>query len=323
MEFNDSTIKKFNVNNLEEETFGSGNVIERDDDFSGFGMMARFDKMASNKNAYVLIYEKKLKVPIKFTFNEDNLQEKEKILENLIDPEEREQAVFKESEDPEDPIKASLEVPYFSIQKHVPSHLNSEIREDNFQFMLEQHVYSKEFLSFVTGVCNFPDIPDFKPSELEDKIYKGTDVPGEMKGVLSQVLEMQLNLYMDIVSRTSDNEGADVFVANMMKIISICPEISFHIFQKYVFNQPDKMIGLIIGCPEQKIRFNTVCLLTHLMIVIINFFKVDMTEELPRTQVSNFPIFQKFDFFRTSSQKNRLRRFPRASVNQSSVSLIN
>ena len=279
MEFNDSSIRKFNVNNLEEETFGSGNTIERDDDF-GFGMMANFGKMASNKNAYVLVYEKKTKVPIKFTFNEDNLKEKDTILKNLIDKEQREKALFKETEDPEDPIKASLEVPYFSIQKHVPSHLNTEIREDNFQFMLEQHVYSKEFLNFVTGICNFPDIPDFKPNELEDKLYKG-EVPGSTKAVLSKVLEMQLNLYMDIVSRTSDNEGPQIFASNMMKIISICPEISYSIFKKYVFNQPEKIISLIVGCQEQKVRFSTVCLITHLMIVVINHFKVDMSEELP------------------------------------------
>lgn len=283
IEFNDSLIKKFNINNLEEECFGSGgNATQSAFQNTEYGFLADFDKMANNKNAYVLVYEKKKKVPIKFTFNQDNLKEKDAILTQLIDPEQRDSAVWAESTDPEDPIRASLEVPYFSIRKYLPKQLHSEIREDNFQFMLEQHVYSKEFLNFVAEVCNFPNIPQFKPSSLPERIYRGEPIDEETKATLLQVLEMQINLYFDIVSRTTDNEVSDNIVWNMMRILSIVPEHSYEFLMNHVIRKMDKVIGLVIACPEQKIRFNTICLVTHAMIVVMNHFQLDMSENIPQ-----------------------------------------
>ena len=65
LEFNDSSISKFNVENLEEECFGGvSNEKERG------GMMFSWGRGEKCKNAYMLVYERKIKKPMKIVITD-------------------------------------------------------------------------------------------------------------------------------------------------------------------------------------------------------------------------------------------------------------
>lgn len=70
LEFNDSDIRSFKVEDIESECFGEGNTIEKDNDLDFYNLGSKF---SSNKNAYILVYEKKEKTPLKLIFDEENL----------------------------------------------------------------------------------------------------------------------------------------------------------------------------------------------------------------------------------------------------------
>ena len=68
LEFNDSVIKEFNINLFEKECFGA-EIIDSDDtwDMNNYSNeIGGFPKQS--KSAYVLVYEKVKKIPIKLAF---------------------------------------------------------------------------------------------------------------------------------------------------------------------------------------------------------------------------------------------------------------
>lgn len=138
LEFNDSRITDFDLKNFEECCFGSGNGNDNDMEFDI--LTNKFEKLNNNKSAYILVYEKKQKEELKFTFDKDNLDEKQHIIDNLLK---------KESLDPEisDPNNNSMEltVKFDDMKKYMPPKYISEIIEDNFKFQMEQQIYTKEF----------------------------------------------------------------------------------------------------------------------------------------------------------------------------------
>ena len=91
-EFNDSTISKFDISNLENETFG-GSYEDFDNNFNNRNFMnGRGWVKEKNKNAYMLIYERNVKSPIIKVVNNKNLKKK-----NLIEfNEDEENKILKE-----------------------------------------------------------------------------------------------------------------------------------------------------------------------------------------------------------------------------------
>lgn len=64
LEFNDSRVRDFSIKNIENECFG-GHNSDWDDGSFNFGWFRSRD---NSKNAYILVYEKKIKDPIELIF---------------------------------------------------------------------------------------------------------------------------------------------------------------------------------------------------------------------------------------------------------------
>lgn len=64
LEFNDSSIREFATKNIENECFGGYNADQEDNSFN-FGWFKNKD---NSKNAYILVYEKKVKQPLQLVF---------------------------------------------------------------------------------------------------------------------------------------------------------------------------------------------------------------------------------------------------------------
>ena len=171
-----------------------------DDDFD-MGRFGMFDSLStSGRSAYILVYEKKKKTDLMFEFSQEQIHLKEKLIQDLVADEDKERVVVSEVED-----KTQVRIPYYGLKPFIPQELDSEINEDNFKFLIEQQVYSKEFLGFITKISNFPQLPEFDPLLLPNRIYKN-QIPQKFKDLLMKVLKMQMNLFHTILSKSEEND---------------------------------------------------------------------------------------------------------------------
>lgn len=206
MEYNDTVIREFSLNNLEEECFGSGGPGATSTNTEEFDLWDTGNKLGTNwgtssgRSAYILVYEKKKKSPITLEFNKDNIDQKEAIIKSFVMEEERDKIQEKTIEE-----VTTLTVPYYGVKKYVPQELDREIQEDNYRFLMEQHVYSKEFLNFICKVSAFPQLGDFNPKTLEGRMISNK-IPQRMKDLLASMYNIQTVLFQAIVARTEDNE---------------------------------------------------------------------------------------------------------------------
>jgi hypothetical protein len=138
LEFNDSRITEFDLKNFDEACFGSG--TGNDSNHDEFDTMAnKFERLNSNKSAYILVYERKEKSNLKFQFNEENIDQKADIINNLLKKENLDPSVLTDDKNME------LEIKFNDIKAYMPAKYYNEILEDNFKFQMEQQIYTKEF----------------------------------------------------------------------------------------------------------------------------------------------------------------------------------
>lgn len=201
VEFNDSTIKHFKLSDLEEECFGSKEekTVKFDDDFEGFLGATQGFKGGMDKCAYILVYDKVKKSPVTFEFNQTNITEKDLILSNLQEGK-ASQAVFEEHEDG----TSTLKVGFYDLKPYAPPKLEKLVRDDNFQLLIEQHVFSKDFLNFISKVSDIPNVPEFNPFDLPDRIYQHPVDP-QTKDTLVALLNTNLNFLFDVFSKADDS----------------------------------------------------------------------------------------------------------------------
>ena len=64
-----------------------------------------------------------------------------------------------------------------------------------------------------------------------------------------------------------------------MKIISVCPEYSSELVRHHIFEKLPGLLSILIECPDHSIRRLTGEILTHLLIVHINYFDLELNAE--------------------------------------------
>lgn len=201
MEFNDSRVCNFKLSDLEEECFGS----KEDNRFSRFDndyetlLSGKGAKFSIDKCAYILVYEKVQKKPISITFTPENMHEKETVLSHI-----KPGVDISKVEKLEDGSE-KMQLGFYDFDSYMSPTLSEEIKQDNFKFSIEQHVYSKEFLNFMASITEFKEIGDFNPFMLPDKIYKDP-IADELKKALKQSLDSNLRFLMDVFTKTEDSQ---------------------------------------------------------------------------------------------------------------------
>jgi hypothetical protein len=98
-----------------------------------------------------------------------------------------------------------LQIDFYDLKAYVPPKLQNLIKDDNFKFSIEQHVYSKEFLNFICNLSEFKELGDFNPYALPTKIYT-QPVDPEFKAMLGSCLDANLLFLMDVFTKTEDNQ---------------------------------------------------------------------------------------------------------------------
>lgn len=306
LEFNDESIRPFNFSDLEAECFGEGSTIEKDEfDFHSIG--SRFDKTLNNKNAYILIYEKKEKTPVQFVFTKDNLKEKEKIINTLIKEDHIER--IKEIRDEKNEVDI-IEVDYYGIKKFVPDNLLSEVKKDNFRFTIEQYVYSFDFLSFLVNSLDFSFIPEFNPKKLRGRIFRGKDkATVEQIELMKRSVNVLFEIITGILTKMNEHPIIPKCINLVMRMVSYNPQLSLFFLTK-LEHAYKEVVGLLMTATEDQLREKLSDLLSHIVLVYSSYYKVELSEGKSK-RLAGFlnKTLQIFDVKKKSLSYKKLRGF--------------
>lgn len=165
----------------------------------------RGGKFNIDKCAYILVYEKTEKRPITFHFTKDNLSEKEKIMKTIKE-DKVDQAVFKEVSDGQ----YELTVGFYDLNPYLPQKLSTAVNNDNFKFLIEQHVYSKDFLTFMCKLTDYQELKDFVPQKLPKRLYTEPLDP-KVKEAMFKCLECTLQFALDVFAKIEEPEVVYTF----------------------------------------------------------------------------------------------------------------
>ena len=144
MEFNDSTVRDFQLSKLKEECFGGDSSGSG---FGGFGLSS-FDGWGLGgggygKSGYMLFYERREKKPLKLLAKDgivaQTKEEKEEVKDAKPDEQEADQYIMVD-------YQAGV------IASEPPNRIFQKVLEDNRKFGFENEIYSAEFFDFVLGI---------------------------------------------------------------------------------------------------------------------------------------------------------------------------
>lgn len=279
MEFNDSRVCNFKLSDLEEECFGSkeDNRFSRfDNDYESL-LSGKGAKFSIDKCAYILVYEKVQKKPISITFTPDNMHEKETVLSNI-----KPGVDLSKVEILEDGSE-KMELGFYDFNSYMSPDLSNEIKQDNFKFTIEQHVYSKEFLNFMAGVSEYKEIGEFNPFMLPDKIYR-EPIADNLKQAMKDSLTANLRFLMDVFTKTEDsqvnkiNQVVTKYSDNICKLLSVCHEEAMPILRNMILPHIQSIVGVLVDCPEAPVRKSISDVIGHSILVALNSTGIEISE---------------------------------------------
>jgi ubiquitin carboxyl-terminal hydrolase 34 len=172
LKFNDSRISKFNIEKLEEECFG-GKMEQNGED--GFNFRSMNDSIQS---AYMLIYERRIKSPLKLivpTPDETNssnanivsykeeetlaIKKEYNLLQYVGKPqyEEMYKSVYSNIFYESSKNEYYIYKPFYNVERLIPKSYYLEIVEDNSQFIKQQNISDEHFMAFFDSVINVLD----------------------------------------------------------------------------------------------------------------------------------------------------------------------
>ena len=181
LKFNDSHISVFDINDIEKECYGGASKA-----FSGYNY-------ENFQNAYMLIYERKKKTPIRLRYDENEIKEicdLEKEQKNIIninnenkasikkmynlakkDTKIDEQNLYEKIFNDQDKKEYYKYIPFYSIEKCVPKYIYDQIKEKNEQLHKlinsenENDNHQKDYYEILINNINISEFNIFKFNE--------------------------------------------------------------------------------------------------------------------------------------------------------------
>ena len=200
LEFNDSNIRDFDQKNIDSECFGGSSSSDGADDGWGWSRGGR----DNSKNAYILVYERKIKDPIKLVVGDEN--EKKEVNTLLKAANETDQLVITDDK---------IEIDFNNLKKFIPKRIYKMVWEDNHKFMLERHLYCDDFFRFIKDIVQSVKTPSLlyidntNPQQSTIKymlIYdKWQQVETQTQELYVSVIKILVKLILEILARAHDN----------------------------------------------------------------------------------------------------------------------
>jgi Ubiquitin carboxyl-terminal hydrolase len=189
MEFNDSTVKNFNFEKLKEECYGQdGAATGGGSDSWGFGG-------SYGKSAYMLIYERREKKPIK-----------------ILVPQEEAKALIAEGQDVKHDAKRDEYFTLLDYKRGVetidPSQIYRQVAEDNQKFEFDNDIYSQEFFEFIRSIL----------LSVKDSLTQrqDTELMAQVKG---KALQVGKRTIMDLLAKCYHNAAIKQMVEVVIDIM--------------------------------------------------------------------------------------------------------
>lgn len=284
--FDDGHVSEFKMENFDEECFGSNSNTNKEE--YGHSLYEMADTFAgASKSAYILVYDKIKKSKIHFEFTEENLNEKDFIINNLID---------KKNFKFEDNV---LETGFYNLGKYIPPPIKEKIEKDNKQFILEQQLFSSTFLGFFADILINSGIPILMIDYL-DGYHQITQDPFDNEGykVNSEgnvpekpELTTHQSILIDIYSKVlpkyyfnlycNSNEVYKLQAVEKLleRVFILKPAKAWEFFCFNVKNNINKVFQLVISNTETIIRTSVAELVASCLQVVIKCFNISLVKE--------------------------------------------
>eukprot|EP00743_Colponemidia_sp_Colp-15_P003962 GILK01004274.1.p1 GENE.GILK01004274.1~~GILK01004274.1.p1 ORF type:complete len:2187 (+),score=414.92 GILK01004274.1:440-6562(+) len=259
-EFNDSTVRPFDIKNLEEECFGGTVEVSETDSYGTTKM-----KKEQTKNAYMLVYER-----VKPKSSTDD-------------------AALAAEQAGKQLAKKQLN------EKVVPPKIFQGVWEDNNEFLFERQIYHADFFRFLADVVQSVDIepclsydedlplmPRTNPqhsalvledfdgleSQLQDLSLDGSQQSppwsSSSTAVGLVVLQVASRFALDVIARAHDNVVLPEFMASVKylygKHVPACKS-----FLLDILGNMSTISDLLLLCPDKVVRTTVEGLLEHLL----------------------------------------------------------
>ena len=226
LEFNDTMITSFNLKNLEVECFGGSNsnsysAVECSE-ATGWAPKPKTNSVGGgcdevSKSAYMLVYERKKKYPIKMILHEEVLNKPEYCDKNIVNfNTESKLSVFKQYDifnsenvflDCDNTAKSRLSIyesifydedlkeyqyfiPFYSVKKLLPRKFFEESYLDNINFINDLKIFNKNFNEFLDKI-----LINLLNSMKNNEKIRNNDVNDIFKVLLNYLFEVLIKAY--------------------------------------------------------------------------------------------------------------------------------
>ncbi len=224
LEFDDSKISKFNMDNFEDECFGS----KEEREFAP-NLMGR--DINISKSAYILVYNKVRSSKLKFHFNEENIGEKEKLINSLID---KESYKFEDN---------NLITDYYNLNKYLPEKYIKEVKQDNINLILENQILSLNFTNAFSEILFYSGLPNIELDEFDDG-FKPTKYQRSLSDILIKIIP---DYFFKVYCITPDNFKIKNIVDSLRTALIIRGEKILEFFERKIYKNYNYIIDLLLN----------------------------------------------------------------------------
>ncbi|EGR27434.1 hypothetical protein IMG5_196170 [Ichthyophthirius multifiliis] len=264
LEFNDSKIREFQKKNIESECFG-GQSNDQDDN-SNFNWFKNRD---NSKNAYILVYEKKIKNKIELILsNEQELKD----TVNKFNLKNYEQ-------DSNNPLIIKINYYEFKQQQaYNNTSLYKKVWIDNHQFMLERHIYNESFYSFINDIINSINLPELDQSQCPKGYYqKFNEISQQTKEQYQTLINIHAKIIFELLAKSIESNLMCENITKRLKILlQLSPEYCSEFFFKHFYTKNRNIDSYILKCSESQTRQFYSELYSLCTQIIINFHNISL-----------------------------------------------
>lgn len=264
LEFNDSLIKDFNASQIEAECFGGSSDQSKNDDWV---WQVRGEQ---SKNAYILIYERKHKDPIKIVYQDPS--EKQELIHDLCLQEVAPQEKAAQSDE------KSFLVDYYKMTRYIPKKLYKPVWMDNHAFMLENHMYNDDYLTFVADICKTIKLPeDYTCIQATEGVcshdyYRGYETLGKAEEESYMwALDTLYKHYYDVAIHCFDTETTKTLMLPLLNFLHVVPGRVLEFFQKYIVADKKNVLNILISCPEKNVRVSLKIIIAACISIMLKY----------------------------------------------------
>ena len=225
LEFDDSRINKYNMDNFDSDCFGS----IRENEFGAAGGFMGVD-LKTSKSAYILVYDKIQNSNIKFHFDKNNLKEKDKIIANI---ENKNDFKFEDMD---------LEIGYNNLKKYIPEKYEKLISKDNDNLILENQLHSLNFTNSFADIIYYSGLPILSLDIKDDFIPDSYD-----KTLCETFLKVIPEYFTKIFTVSKENFKINNLINILETSLIICEDKIGEFFENTIKNNIANFLAIIIN----------------------------------------------------------------------------